>query len=449
MLAFGVGGDRKLVAPPIKEILRKEVSLHNVEGIRQYVAEIEIGRVNHDLSQPINLALRNFERVIVPKGIYPISEPIVFTHSHQELLFEDNAWFMALNAWTNGIAVPHGCLDCSIKNPGLIGRSSAESDCGSGQHTAILWNSNPMGTAPFGSTLPDDMAGRVEFGRFKGATDLTGWHTAIHSNMARGFAARHCYIRGLIGTSSGHGYGHLFSGSNVTSEGHRIDGYVPLNGRHGIYLGDQCSGSTVRDVHVRNTRKSAIAANTGITDGNSSISISKIVVEQACLDVDTSATNAAVELNYQGDAQEGGVDINIDNIQARSCGNSGIYIRGYRNVNASNINLSEWGKSGGGNYAGIELDRCSKVLISNFYSMTSQCNEGNIFYIRHVVIRRSSNIRLIKGAAVNTGFGEQRAAISIDMTQPRNQRIRIDGFHALRGKGKWTQKAVINYNFGH
>lgn len=445
--ADGAGGDliaSKASSGPsylrtYRDTLGDEISLWDIAGIGENKAAIIAGSYTPSLTTAINTALANYKRVIVRSGLYPIGAPVLFGLSEQILEFEESAWFQATTSAMNGIACPHGILDAKLINPGLIGRATTEV-----MHTAVLWNTTADGTAPFGSTTTDDMAGLVSFGRFKGLTPGTnGWNTFIHSNMAGGFRALNCVGKGLYGTASNNGYGHVFSGANVSNEGCDFDSLIAGQGRHAVYLGDQCAGALVAGLRARRFRKSAIAANTGVSGANTQIKIRDFVLTDVALDADSSASIGAVELSYQGAASSGGSNVSITNGQVKGVGAMGCYMRGYNKVMVTDLLIEDWGNNAGGSYSAFRVVGCDDVTLTNFQSYSSAENNG-ASVIQHVFIQESARAHIKGGRAVNTGSGAQGSAVTLNATGTGTPDGIVDRFQAIKGSGSWSLGAFVN-----
>lgn len=438
----GSGGDllaSKAAAGPsylrtYRERVGDEISLWDIDGISQNKDAIIAGSYTLSLSTAINAALANYKRVIVRNGLYRFATPILLGMSEQLLEFEDGAWFEAMSSGTNGIACPHGILDAKVINPGLIGRATTEA-----QHTAILWNSNAEGTAAHGSLTSDDMGGLVAFARFKGLVPGTSaWNNFLHSNMAGGFRALYCVGKGLYGTASGNGYGHVASGSDVSSEGCDFDSLIAGQGRHAFYFGDLNVRGSLKGLRAKNFRKSAIAMNVGSGGGlNSQIEVSDCILTDVALDADSSATNGAIDFSYQGTATAGGSNITITNVQVKGVGSMGCYIRGYNKLTITDLVIDGWGSAPGGSYSGLSVTQCNDVTVANFQSYSSAANNGGSI-IQHVKVQESARVQIKGGRAVNTGSGAQGTAVTLDATGSGTPDCLIDRFQADKGSGSWS-----------
>lgn len=425
------------VARTAQAKMREEVSLWDIipDALR---ADIEAGTSATDVISYINQALTNYKRVIVRNGVYRISTPVLFASSEQRLEFEDDAWFHPLNDTTNGISVPHNLLDCSLINPGLIGETSASNGA-----TGIFWNTNAAGTAAFGSLTSDDMGGLIQDSRFKQASGTKGWNNFIHMNMAGSVEVIRSKGRGLIGTASGQGYGLLFSGSDVTVRDVDYDSVVANQGRHGIYLGDRCQSADIAGFRLRNFRKSGLSANAGETAINQYIRIIDGYIENAAADVDSSASNGAIEMSYQGAATSGGAIVNITDVQVKGAGAMGSYFRGYADLTLQNVTFNDWGAAPGGNYAGVKLVSCDRASLLNVKSRTAAANNG-AFIIQHIVVQESRDVQIKGGGAYNTGSGAQASALSLDATGAGTPNTIIDRFVASKGSGSWSVSPFVN-----
>lgn len=421
---------------------REECSLFDIipENLQ---AAIIAGSSVVDVTAYINQALQNYQNVIVRKGIYCFSTPILFAFSEQRLEFEEGAWFKNLSTSSNGIACPHGKLGCKLINPGLIGITTTETGA-----AAVLWNSNAGGTAPFGSLTSDDMGGLVQDGRFKGGTPGTnGWNTFIHSNMAGGFTALRCIGKGLIGAATtNYGYGHVFSGADVSNIDCEFDAYIANQGRHVIYMGDQITNAMIRGLRGRNFRRSAVAMNNSTTDVNQTITLSDIQLDDVCTDADSSGTNGAFEFSYQGGSAGGGAVINMSNITVRGVGANGIYARGYDKIVATGIVIDDWGNNPGGSYSALRLESCDDCSFEGLQSYSAAANNmtGGTNTITHVFIKQCSRFHLKGGRGVNTGSGAQVAAVDLDATSPGTPDCLVDRFEAVKGSGSWSVDAFVN-----
>lgn len=428
------------VARDTQSKLREEASLWDIipDALR---ANIEAGSSATDVLSYINQALTNYRRVIVRRGTYRISGPILFTASEQSLEFEDGAWFHPTTAAKNAIAVPHGLLDCRVINPGLIGIETTAAGLGA---TGILWNSNAGGTAVYGSTSSDDMGGLIENARFKASVaGTTGWNNFIHANMAGGLVIHGVDGRGLIGTATGYGYGVVFSGSDVTLRDIDIDAVNASHGRHGIYLGDQCEGADVSGFRLRNFRKSGLSANTGTTGSNANIRISNGLIENASLDADSSATNGAIDMSYQGAATSGGSMVSISNLQIVGSGTNGIYASGYAKLSINDVTALDWGATAGGSYSALRLLKCDDAQVKGLRSYTAAINNG-AYTIHHNFIQESSNVKSEGGCAVNTGSGAQGSAVQLNATGIGTPNALIDRLQVDVGSGSWSVSPYVN-----
>lgn len=425
------------VARTSQSKMREEVSLWDIipDALR---ADIEAGTSSTDVVSYINQALTNYKRVIVRNGTYRIGSPVLFAASNQRLEFEDKAYFHPLNTTTNGIAVPHNLLDCSIINPGLIGVSTTETGA-----TGIMWNSNAGGTAPFGSTSSDDMGGEVRFARFVQESATMGWNTFVHLNMAGGVSVKGLRGRGIIGVNSNYGYGVLLSGTGITLRDIDIDTVVANQGRHGIYLGDQCVDTDVSGFILRNFRKTGFAANASQTDANKKIRISNGLMQNVATDADSSATNGAFGFDYQGAATSGGSKVTISNVQINGTGAMGGYFKGFADLTITDVTVYDWGATNGGSYSGLKVEKCDRAQINNLVSRTSATNNAaNI--LQHVVVQESSNVRINGGGAFNTGSGAQYSALSLNATGVGTPNAIIDRFSANKGSGSWSSAPYVN-----
>lgn len=426
----------------VQDKLREEASLWDVIP-SEYRSAIEAGNSSQDVTSYINQALTNYRRVIVRRGVYCFSTPILFTASEQCLEFEEGAWFKALNTTTNGIACPHNILDCRLINPGVIGRAASET----GQ-VGILWNSNAGGTAPNNSLTSDDMGGLIENARFKGVTPGTnGCNVFIHSNMGGGLIIRGVYGRDLYGTNSNYGYGVIVSGSDVTLRDIDVDPVITNQGRHGIYLGDQCAGADVSGFRIRNFQKSGFSVNTGTTDGNSNIRITNGHLENVCMAVDASGTNSAMDFTYQGAATHGGIGLHISDINVDYAGILGLFLSGYDRATIANVTVADWGKVGAGGVAvalhALKVLNSDYVSVSNFQSFTDAANSGSTT-IQHVAVQTSSNFSITGGGAYNTGSGAQNSGLTLNATAPGTANCVIDRFNVEKGSGSWSVGAYVN-----
>ncbi len=421
----------------IQKKLREEASLWDVipDALR---AAIEAGTSTTDVISYINQALLNYKRVIVRNGVYRLSTPALLAFSGQRLEFEDDAWFHPLNDTTNGIAVPHNLLDCVLVAPGLIGETALSNTA-----TGILWNSNAGGTAPFGSATSDDMGGRVEDARFKQASGTKGWNNFFHLNMAGSVEVVRAKGRGLIGTASDRGYGIVCSGRDLTIRDIDFDSVVASQGRHGIYLGDQCFNADISGFTLRNFRKSGFAANTSTTASNARIRICDGLMENVAADVDASATNGAFGFDYQGAATSGGVVVNISDVQISSAGAMGGYFKGYADLTLENVTFLDWGAAPGGSYSGVRLEKCDRAALLNVKSRTAAANNGANL-ISHIFVQESSDIQIRGGGAYNSGSGAQRTALSLNATGIGTPNTIIDRFVASKGSGSWSASAYDN-----
>lgn len=445
--ADGSGGDliatKALSGPSVLRTWRNrygdEISLWDVDGIYQYKAAIQAGTHNASLSTAINAALAAYKRVIVRAGVYPTGAAILLGMSEQVLEFEEGAWFAPLSSANNGIACPHGILDAKLINPGLIGRATTQVE-----HTGIFWNTNALGTAPFGSTTSDDMGGVVEDARFKGQTPGTnGWNNFVHSNMVDGFTLRNAKGEGLYGTATNNGYGIVASGTNTRIVDCDFDGLITGQGRHAVYLGDQAAGSIVSGLRARRFRKSAIAVNTSVTSFNQNIEIVDFILRDVALDVDASASNGAVELSYQGGATAGGKGISISNGLIDNSGTMGIFARGYSRVQINGVQINDWGATAGGSYSALRLEKCDDAQAIGLQSFTAAANNGGNT-ISHIFLKESSRVKIRGGEAVNTGSGAQFAAVNLDATGIGTPDALIDRFSAVKGTGSWSNAPYVN-----
>lgn len=412
--------------------LRDFVSVFDYIPVAEQAAIIA-GTSTYNATTAINACLAAHKNVWVPAGIYSISSPVLFALQGQRLMFDNDAWFQAASSATNGIACPNGILDAELINPGLIGVATTEV-----QHTAILWNSNAGGTAPFGSASSVEMGGLVIYGRFKGSIPGTnGWNNFIHSNMAGGFRALYCVGKGLYGTATNNGYGHVFSGSDVRNEGCDFDSLITGQGRHAVYAGDQCVRSVIKGLRARRFRKSAIAMNTGTSASNIQVEICDFILTDVALDSDSSASVGAVELSYQGAATSGGSNISITNGQIKGVGAMGMYIRGYDKVAVNDVIIEDWGNNAGGSYSAFKIVDCDDVTVANLQSYSSAANNGGNV-IQHVFIQESSRCHIKGGKAVNTGSGAQGVAVTLNATGAGTPDCIIDRFQAVKGSGSWS-----------
>jgi hypothetical protein len=447
-LALGNGGDLIGYEAPCatagitilrrtRDRLGEQISLFDVipDALQ---AAIKAGNSNVDVVAYINLALLHFERVIVRRGVYRHSSPVLFAHSEQVLEFEDGAWFHPLNGSTNGIAVPHNKLDCRLINPGLIGEAATSANA-----TGVLWNSNAAGTAPFGSATSDDMGGRIENARFKQAAAGKAWNTHIHGNMAGGLVIDGYKGRGLIGTASDHGYGAVVSGKDITIRNADIDAVIAGEGRHGIYAGDQTEGLDVAGVRIRNFRKTGLAANCSVTNGNRNMRFNQILLENVALDADSSATNGAIGFDFQGAAASGGDVLTMSNIQIKNAGAMGVFIKGYRRLKLDCVNCIDWGSAPGGSYVGLKLQDCDDAQVMGFRSYTAAANNG-AHVIQHVFVQECEFVQVIGGGAWNTGSGAQAAALHLNATGAGTHAAIIDRFVADKGAGSWSISPFVN-----
>jgi hypothetical protein len=428
------------VARTAQDKMRDFVSVFDFIPVAEQAAIIA-GTSTYNATTAINACLAAHKNVWVPAGIYSIASPVLFALQQQKMVFEDGAWFQAATSGTNGIACPHGILDAELINPGLIGVATTQA---AGNHTAILWNSNAGGTAPFGSTSTDDMGGVVDGGRFKGSIPGTnGWNSFIHSNMAGGFIARNCVGKGLYGTSTDYGYGHVFSGNNVRSQNNDFDSLITGQGRHAVYMGDQVAGAMVTGLRARRFRKSAIAGNTGTTASNTNIVISDFYLKDVALDADASATNGAIEIAFQGAATSGGSGVVVSNGVIDGVGSTGVYCTGYSQVQINNVLVKDWGTAPGGSYSALKILSCDDVIVSAFQSFSSAANNGGSV-IQHVFVQESSRFQLRGGKAVNTGSGAQGSAVTLNATGAGTPDAIIDRFQAVKGSGSWSVAAYVN-----
>jgi len=416
-----------------------EISLWDITGIGENKDAIIAGSYTPSLTTAINTALANYNRVIVRKGLYPIGAPVLFGLSEQILEFEEDAWFQATTSATNGIACPHGILDAQLINPGLIGRATTEV-----QHTAVLWNSNAGGTAPYGSATSDDMGGLVAFGRFKGLTPGTdAWNNFIHSNMAGGFRALNCVGKGLYGTSTNNGYGHVASGSDVSNRDCDFDGLITGQGRHAFYFGDLCVRGELVNLRAQRFRKSGISVNTSTTGSNMQLQIVNPILTDVALDADSSATNGAIDLSYQGAAASGGSNIIIQSPSIKGAGAMGIVVRGYDRVAINSPVIEDWGNNAGGSYSAIKILESDDVTVENLQSYSSAANNGG-YVIQHVFVQESSRAHIKGGKSVNTGSGAQGAAVTLNATGAGTPDCIVDRLQAVKGSGSWSIAAFSN-----
>jgi hypothetical protein len=434
-VASGTGA----VARTAQAKLRDFVSVFDFIPVAEQAAIIA-GTSTYDATTAINACLAAHKNVWVPAGIYSISSPVLFQLQGQRLEFENDAWFQAASSAINGIACPNGILDAQLINPGLIGVATTEAG-----HTAILWNSNAGGTAPFGSVTSHYQNGLVAFGRFKGSIPGTnGWNTFIHSNMSGSFRALYCVGRGLYGTATGQGYGHVFSGDDVRNEGCDFDSLITGQGRHAVYFGDLSVRSVVKGLRARRFRKSAIAMNASQGAGvNLQCEITDCILTDVALDVDSSATNGAIDMSYQGTATAGGSNISISNIQVKGVGASGIYMRGYSKVTITDVIMEDWGNNPGGSYSALSMLDCDDTTVTNFQSYSSAENNSG-FLIIHFRVQESDRVHIKGGKAINTGSGAQRAAVALDSTGAGTADCIIDRVQARAGSGSWSSSIFSN-----
>ena len=431
-LPAGTGG----IATIVQDRLRQEASLWDVIPTA-YQAAIIAGNSAVDVTSYINQALQNYRRVIVRKGVYNFSTPILMAYSEQCLEFEDGAWFKATAA-VNGICIPHGCLDVKVINPGLIGMATSETVVTAGKtaHAAIIWNSNAAGDAAYGSVTSDDMGGLLEYGRFKGAVPGTsGWNSFIHSNMAGGFTARKCHGRDLYGTSSGYGYGHVFSGDDVSSIDNDFDPNIASQGRHAIY-GSFCNNFRIERNKGQDFQSSGIVLNTSTSASNVGGQINDNFLKNVALAADSSATTAGIELNYQGGAASGGGRINVSRNQVIGAGTQGAYIRGYSGVKFSD-NTIQWGgnTSGGYAYKGVKIYLSDNAILTN----NEVYSAYNVATASHIFVQESRNCQIRGGTLDNQYAGAQRAAIGFDTTGIGTPNAIIDKVRAIISNGgSWS-----------
>ena len=427
-IASGTGATARTVQVKLRDF----VSVFDFIPVAEQAAIIA-GTSTYNATTAINACLAAHKNVWVPAGIYSISSPVLFALQGQRLQFDNDAWFQAASSAINGIACPNGILNAELINPGLIGVATTEV-----QHTAILWNSNAGGTAPFGSVSSVDMGGLVIYGRFKGSIPGTnGWNNFIHSNMAGGFRALYCVGKGLYGTSTNNGYGHVFSGSDVRNEGCDFDSLITGQGRHAVYAGDQCVRAVIKGLRARRFRKSAIAANTGTSGSNIQMELCDFILTDVALDADSSASVGAVEMSYQGAATSGGSNIAITNGQIKGVGSMGIYIRGYDKVAVNDILVEDWGNNAGGSYSAFKIVDCDDVTVANLQSYSSAANNGGNV-IQHVFIQESSRCHIKGGKAVNTGSGAQGTAVALNATGAGTPDCIVERFQAVKGSGSWS-----------
>ena len=403
-------------------------------------AAIIAGTSTYNATTAINACLAAHKNVWVPAGIYSIASPVLFQLQGQRLEFENDAWFLAASDATNGIACPNGILDAQLINPGLIGRATTAV-----QHTAILWNSNSAGTAPFGSVTSHYQNGLVAFARLKGlVAGTSGWNNFIHANMSGSFRAISCVGRGLFGVASDQGYGMVFSGDDVRCEDCDFDALSTGTGRHAVYFGDSNVRSIVKGLRARNFRKSAIAMNCSQGAGvNIQCEITDCILTDVALDADASATNGAIDMSYQGTATAGGSNISISNIQVKGVGATGIYMRGYNKVMISDILIEDWGNNAGGSYSALSMVDCDDVVVSNLQSYSSAANNGGSLII-HFKIQESDRVHIKGGKAINTGSGAQRSAVVLDSTGAGTSDCIIDRVQTRAGSGSWSSSIFTN-----
>lgn len=427
------------IARTLQSKAREEASLWDLIP-DSYRAAIEAGTSTQDVTSYINQALQNHRRVIVRRGTYRFASPILMGFSEQVLEFEDGAWFHPLNGSTHGIAVPHGLIDVALINPGLIGEATTATGA-----TGIIWNSNSVGTAAYGSTTPDDMGGLIEHARLKGSTPGTnGWCNFLHANMVAGLTVQGLNGRGLAGIASGHGYGVICSGEDITLRDIDVDAVVTGQGRHGIYLGYWNAGADVSGFRIRNFRKSGFAMNTGVTDTCNNIRIADGLIEDTSLDLDISGTDGAISCAYQGGATHAGSGVSLSNIQIKNSGNLGVHFNGYDKLKLSNISVDGWGTAAGTHSNGatglyiLDGDDCE---VANFRSYCSVAG-GNAYV--HVKVQQSDDFTMVGGGAYNRSGGAQTAGVHLDATAPGTLRARIAGFVINEGTGSFSSGRYIN-----
>jgi len=427
---FGCG--RSTAAVPKAPI--GEISVLDVipQGLH---AAIRAGAHRGDLAPFLNRALRLARRVIVPKGVYSKAGVVLLAHAGQVLEFDDDAWFLETTPDHVGIAVPNGIRDARIVNPGLIGCATTEITTVVSGHSAILWNSNNEGTAPFGSLAADAMGGEVLHARFKGRrAGASGWNTFIHANMVRGFRAQFCSGRDLVGRASGYGYGIVASGDDITVSDISIIGGIPGQGRHIVYL-SYCPRFSISRIQGGRVQSSGIAFNTHASGGNKTGSVTDCSLHDVCLTGETGS--AAVELAYQGAAKSGGRGITIRGVRCSNTGASFLMARGYSDLSISDTEVTGFGgrhASTGQTFHGIHLIDCDDSTVDRHRSLCGTNDDK----LAHMVVQTSRRVTLRASECINTGPYPQRAAVVLNPTPPGTPDCIVKDVTArLTGNGSW------------